>query len=94
MFGADGEKIAVQPPSPVAGPVSIKGPVFVVRTGEASVPANLLTPEICIGDRRRKSACGRDPKQPLPKSLNSYALFPPNFERPKMRRQRGILNTL
>jgi hypothetical protein len=28
MFGADGEKIAVQPPSPVAGPVSIKGPVL------------------------------------------------------------------
>jgi hypothetical protein len=58
VFGADGEHISVQPPSPMTGSVSVKGPVFVVRAVEAGVPANLLTPEICIGDRRRKSAYG------------------------------------
>jgi hypothetical protein len=58
MFGADSEKVAIQTPSPVAGSVSVEGPIFVVRAGEAGVPANLLAPEICIGDRRRKSAYG------------------------------------
>jgi hypothetical protein len=56
VFGADGEHIAVQAPSPVAGSVSVEGPIFVVRAREAGVPANLLAPEIRIGDRSRRSA--------------------------------------
>jgi hypothetical protein len=50
VFGTDGEHIAVQAPRPMTGSVPIKGSVLVVGADEASVPTNLLTPEVGVGD--------------------------------------------